>query len=141
MDLYLEFITRHSLLFIALVVILVLLLQTVYSDLMRKHKLLTTPEAIRLINREDAVIIDTRNSSEFKAGHITDAINVSLPDISEQAEKLRKYGVRPLVFYCKLGPRGDEACKTLTKLGFTNIYNLSGGLQAWQDANMPLVKK
>jgi rhodanese-related sulfurtransferase len=141
MDLYLEFIGRHSLLFIGLLVVVVLLLQTVFSDIVRKHKLVTPPELISLINRDEAVIIDTRNNSEFKSGHITDAIHIPLPEIAEQAEKLKKYGDRPLVFYCKNGLRADEACKILSKLGVSNTHSLSGGLQSWQDANMPLVKK
>ncbi|PCI23260.1 MAG: sulfurtransferase [Piscirickettsiaceae bacterium] len=141
MDIYLEFIGNHSLLFIGLVVVIVLLLQTVFSDATRKYKLLSAPEVINLINREDAVIIDTRTESEYKEGHISDAIYMPLSDIKEQSEKLKKYAGRPLLFYCKSGTRSDEACKILSKLNFTNVYALNGGVQAWLDANMPLVKK
>jgi len=119
----------------------VLLLQTVFSDLTRKYKLISPPEAINLINREEAVLIDTRNKAEFNAGHIADAVLIPLPDIKESADKLNKYEGKPLLFYCKTGTRSDEACKILSKQGFTNIFALSGGIQSWEDANMPLVKK
>ena len=141
MDIYIEFISNNSLLFIALLIIIIMLLQTFFSDATRKYKLITAPEAIGLINREDAVVIDTRAENEFKAGHISDAIHIALPDIKEQSEKLKKYGEKPLLFYCKSGARSDEACKLLSKQGFTNVYGLSGGIQAWLDASMPLVKK
>ncbi|KXJ49928.1 MAG: rhodanese-like domain-containing protein [Cycloclasticus sp.] len=141
MDIYFEFISNHSLLFAALLLVIVLLLQTIFSDATRKYKLISPPEAVRLINREEAVVIDTRNKAEFKDGHISDAILIPLPEIKDSIEKLNKHEGRPLLFYCKSGTRSDEACKTLGKLGLSNVYALSGGIQAWKDAGMPLVKK
>ncbi|MEW4983773.1 MAG: rhodanese-like domain-containing protein [Cycloclasticus sp.] len=141
MDIYFEFVSNHSLLFVGLLLVIVLLLQTVFSDVTRKFKLISPPEAISLINREDAVIIDTRNKAEFKAGHISDAILIPFPEIKDSADKLNKYEGRPLLFYCKTGTRSDEACKILSKQGFDKLYALSGGIQSWEDSNMPLVKK
>ncbi|ORU92234.1 MAG: sulfurtransferase [Cycloclasticus sp. symbiont of Bathymodiolus heckerae] len=141
MNIYFEFISNHSILFIGLFIVIILLIQTIFSDITRKYKLISPPEAIGLINREDAVIIDTRNKSEFKSGHISDAILIPLPDIKDSADKLKKYDGRPLLFYCKSGMRSDEACKILSKQGFTDLYALSGGVQSWEDAKMPLVKK
>ncbi len=140
MDIYFEFISNHSLLFVALLFVIVLLLQSIFSDFTRKYKLISPSEAVRLINREDAVVIDTRNKGDFKSGHISDAILIPLPEVKDHAEKLGKYEGRPLLFYCKSGTRSDEACKTLSKLGLSNVYALSGGIQAWEDASMPLVK-
>jgi len=140
MDIYFEFISNHSLLFVALLLVIVLLLQSIFSDATRKYKLISPSEAVRLINREDAVVIDTRNKSDFKSGHISDAILIPLPEVKEHVEKLGKYEGRPLLFYCKSGTRSDEACKTLSKLGISNVYALRGGIQAWEDASMPLVK-
>ncbi len=141
MNIYFEFISNHGILFTGLVVVLILLAQTVFSDITRKYQLISPPEAISLINREDAVIIDTRNKGEFKSGHINDAILIPLPDIKDSAEKLKKYEGRPLLFYCKTGMQSNAACKTLSKEGFSNLYALSGGIQAWEGAKMPLVKK
>lgn len=141
MDIYFEFVSNHSLLFVALVIIIVLILQTIFADATRKFKLVSAPEAISLINRENAVVIDTRNQGEFNSGHISDAILIPLPDIKDNTEKLKKYEGRPLLFYCKSGARSDEACKILSKEGFTQVFALGGGIQSWQDANMPLVKK
>ena len=141
MEIYFEFVGNHILLFIALLIVIILLLQTVFSDVTRKYRLVSVPEAIALINREDAVVIDTRNQADFKSGHISEAVQIPLPDIKDSSEKLKKYEGRPMLFYCKSGLRSDEACKILSKQGFNNISVLSGGIQAWEDANMPLVKK
>lgn len=141
MDIYFEFISNHSLLFVALLLVIILLLQTIFSDVTRKYKLISPPKAIQLINREDAVVIDTRIEAEFKTGHISDAVLIPLPEIKDSTDKLKKYEGRPLLFYCKSGLRSDEACKVLSKLGVDNVYALSGGIQAWEDASMPLVKK
>lgn len=141
MDIYLEFIGNNILLFIALLVILLLLSQSIFSDLTRKHKLLSAPEAIDLINKKNAVIIDTRTKSEFDAGHIADAVLLPLPDIQSKPDTLNKYSDQPVLFYCKSGPRADDACKKLLKQGHGHVFALRGGLQAWQEANMPLIKK
>lgn len=141
MDIYFEFVSNHSLLFVGLVIVIILLLQTVFSDVTRSYKLINPPEAIALINREDAVVIDTRNSAEFSGGHITDAVLIPLPDIKDSVDKLKKYEGKPILFYCKSGTRSNEACKILSKEGLTNLYALSGGIQSWEDANMPLIKK
>ena len=122
-------------------IIIILLLQTVFADATRKYKLISAVEAIRLINRENAVVIDTRNQAEFNSGHISDAILIPLPDIKDSTDMLNKYEGRPLLFYCKSGTRSDEACKTLNTQGLKNVFALNGGIQAWQDADMPLVKK
>jgi len=141
MDIYIEFISNHSLLFIALVIIIILLLQTIFSDLTRKFKLISPALAVALINREETVVIDTRNKNEFAKGHLTDAILIPLPDIKEHPEKLNKYDGKRLLFYCQSGSRSNEACQHLSKQGINNVFSLDGGLQAWQEANLPLVKK
>lgn len=140
MDIYIEFISNNMMLFIPLVIIIVLLVQTIFSDATRKYERISPPQVVKLINREDAVLIDTRNDSEFKSGHIAGAISIPLPDIKANSSKLNKYEGKPLVFYCKTDTRSDEACDFLSKEGFTNIFTLSGGIHSWQEASMPLVK-
>ena len=129
MDIYLEFISNHTLLFIAFFIIVFLLLQSVFSDLTRKYKLLS------------AVVIDARTLDEFNDGHISDAIHIPVSDIENRAEKLKRHEGKPIIFYCKTGSRSNDACKALNKLNFDNVYSLSGGIQSWLDANMPLSKQ
>ncbi|MEW5007922.1 sulfurtransferase [Cycloclasticus sp. 46_83_sub15_T18] len=141
MDIYIEFISNHSLLFVALVIVIILLLQTVFSDITRKFKLLSPSLAVALINRDDTVVIDTRNKNEFDKGHLSGAILIPLPEITEHPDKLKKYDGQSLLFYCQTGSRSNEAGQLLSKQGFDNIFTLDGGIQAWQEANLPLEKK
>jgi len=141
MDIYIEFISNHSLLFVALLIIIVLLLQALFSDFTRKFKLISPVHAVSLINSEEAVVIDARNKGEFDKGHLSGAILIPLPDIKEHPEKLDKYKDKSLVIYCQSGARSSEACQHLSKQGFDNVFNLDGGILAWQDANLPLEKK
>jgi len=141
MDTYIEFISNHSLLFIALVIIIILLLQTVFNDVTRKFKLISPALAVSLINGEEAVVIDARNKNEFDKGHLSGAILIPLPDIKEHPEKLKKYEGSSLVIYCQSGARSSEACQHLSKQGFEKLFNLDGGILAWQEANLPLEKK
>ena len=141
MDIYIEFISNHSLLFVALVIIIILLLQTAFSDITRKFKLISPALAVSLINSDEAVVIDARNKNEFNKGHLSGAILIPLPDIKEHPEKLEKYEGKSLVIYCQSGSRSNEACQHLSKQGFVNLFNLDGGILAWQEANLPLEKK
>ena len=141
MDIYIEFISNHGLLFIALLVIIILLLQTVFNDMTRKFKLISPALAVSLINSEEAVVMDARNKNEFDSGHLSGAILIALPDIKAHPEKLEKYSDKSLIIYCQTGARSNEACQHLSKQGFENLFNLEGGIVAWQEANLPLEKK
>ncbi len=96
-------------------------------------------EAVLLINRENALVLDVRNDTEFAGGHIAAARNIPLAQLSEQLGKLRKYQQKPIVVNCQSGARSGNACAQLRKAGFTRIYNLRGGMNAWKKANLPVV--
>ena len=140
MDTYLDFISNHSMLFIAFVIVLILLMQTYFQGLTRKFSMLNTAEATTLINRQEPVVIDVRSENEFKEGHIANAIHIPLADLKDNADKLTKHAGKPLLLYCKSGPRSDEACKILSKQGLTDLHCLNGGVLSWQEENMPLTK-
>lgn len=97
-------------------------------------------EAVLLINRENALVLDVREEGEFAAGHIPDAKNIPLAKLTERANELRKYQQKPLLVNCQGGVRSANACGQLKKAGFTRIYNLRGGLTAWNEAKLPVAK-
>jgi rhodanese-related sulfurtransferase len=103
-------------------------------------KEVTPAEAVALINRENALVLDVRNEDEFAGGHIADARNIPVDKLQERLNELRKYQQKPLVVNCLSGMRTVKACNVLKKSGFTNIYNLKGGINAWKQANLPLTK-
>jgi rhodanese-related sulfurtransferase len=97
-------------------------------------------EGVLLINRENALILDVRDESEFAAGHIPGAKNIPLAKLTERANELRKYQQKPVLVNCQGGIRSATACAQLKKAGFTRLYNLKGGVKAWNDAKLPVAK-
>ena len=94
-------------------------------------------EAVRLINREKAVLIDVSEPAEFAAGHAPGAKSVPLAKLDGSSE-LPKNKSLPLVVLCPTGTRAARAVATLKKLGFENSQALAGGLAAWREANLPV---
>jgi len=97
--------------------------------------------ATLLVNRQDAVMIDVRDPAVFVEGHITDAINVPANALDENVKKIESYKTDVLILYCGQGLQSASVAKKLSQLGFQKLHILSGGLQAWQAASLPLVKK
>jgi rhodanese-related sulfurtransferase len=96
-------------------------------------------EAVRLINRERAVLIDVSEPGEFAAGHALGARNVPLGSL-EGARNLPTNKALPIVVVCPSGARATRAVATLRKLGFENARALAGGFGAWRAANLPVEK-
>ncbi|HEX2565404.1 MAG TPA: rhodanese-like domain-containing protein [Burkholderiales bacterium] len=99
----------------------------------------STAQATHLINREDALVIDVREPGEFGGGHILGARNVPLARVDGSGE-LAKRKDKPVIVYCDGGERAAKAAAALRKLGFSRVVNLNGGLQAWQQAGLPVEK-
>jgi len=94
-------------------------------------------EAVMLINRERAVLIDVSEPAEYAAGHAAGAKNVPLGGL-ESSSDLPKNKALPLVVLCPTGARASRAVAILNKLGYANCRALAGGLAAWRDANLPV---
>lgn len=97
-------------------------------------------DAILLINRNNAVVIDIRANENYKSGHIVDAISAPLPEWNQKAKKLDKYKSKPMIVVCNTGTDAQKAAATLAKQGYT-AYALAGGMRAWTSAELPLVKE
>jgi rhodanese-related sulfurtransferase len=97
-------------------------------------------EAVQLINRKDAVIVDVREPNEFKSGRIPHARNIPVDRINERVKELEKLKTKPLLLVCQTGSRSAQACDGLLKDGFAQAVALSGGMAAWQQAGMPVEK-
>jgi len=98
-----------------------------------------TAEAVRLINREKAVLIDVSEPEEFAQGHAAGARNVPLNAL-QGAKELPSNKQLPVVLMCSTGARAARAAGELRKLGHERAIALSGGLRAWREANLPLEK-
>ncbi len=96
-------------------------------------------QAVQLINREKAVLIDVCDAEEFAAGHAAGAKNVPLATL-EKATGLPKNKAVPVVVLCRTGTRASRGVAILRKLGYEKATSLAGGLAAWREANLPVEK-
>lgn len=135
-----QFIINNWYLFAALAVILFLLVAGPVSQRMYGIRNANTAQTVQLLNREKAVIVDVREPKEFSASHIQNAINLPLSSLKDRWRELEKYKDRPLVVSCRSGNRSLKGAVALRKHGFTTVYNLSGGLLAWERDNLPTQK-
>jgi rhodanese-related sulfurtransferase len=94
-------------------------------------------EAVRLINREKALLLDVSEPAEYAAGHAVGARSVPLGSL-ETSNQLPKNKALPLVVMCPTGARASRAAATLQKLGFEKASALAGGLRAWREASLPV---
>ena len=137
-----EFFSNHLVLFGALFVVLVLLFKAEFEHQIGKANLITPVNAIRVMNNnDDTLVLDVRTEAEYKNGHIKNAKNIPLTALQSRLSELDKYKGQPVLVYCNVGNTSGKACRMLTKSGFTEVRNLSGGIHDWQDANLPLTTK
>ena len=101
---------------------------------------LTAAMAVQLINRERGILIDVSNPDEFAAAHAKGAKNIPLPELEAKLAATVKKKDTPIIFICPMGKRSATATAAAKKMGYTAAQNLSGGLKAWRDANMPIQK-
>lgn len=100
-----------------------------------------TPQGVTaLINHENAIVVDLRDSNAFKDGHITGSLNVPYKQLDQNMTKLEKHKQKPLVLVCAMGQHSTQAMNKLKRQGFSQIYVLGGGVSAWKKDNLPLVK-
>jgi rhodanese-related sulfurtransferase len=97
-------------------------------------------QAVQLINRRDAVVIDVRDAAEFKSGHIPNARHVPQGQLPNRMKDLEKVKAKPIILTCATGTRSRAASALLQKNGHPEVYSLQGGLNAWRQAGMPLEK-
>ena len=97
-------------------------------------------EATTLINRRNAVLVDVRETQEYEGGRIPNALHLPGSQLASRGHELKKLTARPVIAYCERGLRSRSAVGALSKLGFTEVYTLRGGLHAWIDAGLPTEK-
>lgn len=100
---------------------------------------LTAAEAVTLINRSNALVLDVRDAAEFASGHIAEAMHIPLADLPARIVELKKYQNKTILVNCQRGMRSAKACDILRKAEFTQVNNLHGGLNAWLEAKLPTV--
>ena len=136
----LEFVINHWDLFLALAIILFMMFSGGLGSRLRGYKQISAQEAVQLLNHDDALLLDVREDSEFKDGHIIDAMHIPLGKLDSRIDELEKFREKSIIVSCRSGHRSSAACARLRKGGYETVYNLKGGVMAWQSAGLPLQK-
>lgn len=85
---------------------------------------------VKLGNKEGLTVIDVRTPGEYSAGHIPGALLRPLGNINQWSNEFEFE--QPLVLVCASGGRSSSAASKLAEAGFTNLYNLTGGMSKWR---------
>lgn len=96
--------------------------------------------ATQLMNQSNAVVLDVRDPAAFAAGHLRDAKNIPLKEMSNRIGDLSKHKSKPVIAVCQSGTQSSKAAAQLRKAGFEQAFSLEGGMNAWLAQGMPLAK-
>ncbi len=97
-------------------------------------------QATRLVNSGEAILLDIRDSKDYKAGHIVDSVNIPFADLSSKYSEIEKHKAKQIIMVDKMGQQTGSGGKILKDNGFT-VVRLNGGIAEWTHQNLPLVKK
>ena len=139
MDLLARYIHLNPLLVAATAVVLALVIVIEIRARAESFAAISPQDAIRLMNR-GAVVIDLRPAEQYAAGHLAGARRMDGEQILQAADTLKKFKQKPLIVCDESGSLGGSAARRLKAQGFTQAFNLRGGLAAWRSDNLPLEK-
>ena len=141
MEEYLDFANKHYWLFVALGAVITLIIVTELRRFTKGYKEISPADAVLLINKENALVLDVREANEQAQGSIIGAKHVALSGLSQNADSITSDKDKPILVFCKMGNRSSQACKVLLKNSYTKVYGLKGGINAWINEQLPITKK
>lgn len=137
MDRVIEFTFNHPLLIAALVVVLAALVANEIMNFRRSRHAVDVSDATRMYNRDEAVFVDIRNENAYQTSHLPGAVNIPMEYLDKRQDRLKRFRDRSIVVYCDSGQRTLKAVQALQALGWSEVHQLRGGLNAWREASMP----
>lgn len=123
--------------FLLLSIITILIFKKFYL----KAKIINNFDAIKLINRQNAHVIDTRSLELYNSGHILNAIHIPLTQIS--CKKIKKFNLSnliPIIIIVNSLENNNKYIKKFIDNGIKNIYILKNGMNSWNLENLPVIK-
>ena len=141
MDQLITFASHNTILVVAIVLVSLMLIHSLVGEKLRGYSSISPSESTQMINRDDALMLDVRESNEYSEGHIINSLHIPLSGLKTRMKDLEKYKAKKVIIACRSGHRSSQACATLKKEGFEQVFNLSGGVMAWESASLPLIKK
>ena len=121
-----------------LVAVVILSITTAFAE--PKIEDVSVTEFQALVAQSNGIILDVRTPDEVAQGHIAGAsiLNIYDEDFERKLNLMQKD--KPVYVYCRSGGRSSRAAQIMGKNGFSEVYNLEGGMGAWNRANLPTVK-
>jgi len=142
MQQYIDFFSHQPMLSIAWVAIAAMLIVGTVKSKISGVKSIAAQDAIMMINKQNAIIVDVRSVDEYKKGHIVNAKNIPVSQIDKGSfSEIEKHKESPIIVVCASGDRSASAASKLVKAGFTQVNNLLSGMNGWAAANLPTTKK
>jgi rhodanese-related sulfurtransferase len=138
---YITFFQNHPFLIGGFVAISAMIVWTELRRLNRGYQDLSPAEMVRMMNDGETLVLDVREDSELSQGKISGARHIPLRNVAKRIAELEKDKGKNVIAYCRVGNRSGVACSQLVKNGFEKVYNLKGGITAWQSDNLPMSKK
>jgi len=137
---FLEYAARNYHLLIPAVLLALL---AVFLELRHRRKgalAISPADAVDLMNKTGALVLDVRDAKEYEAGHIINARSIPAGELQGKIDTFKKHREKPVVVYCDTGTASAGAAQVLRAQGFNKVVTLRGGLHSWRQENLPLVK-
>ena len=112
-----------------------------YSEMNKGGKKIEPNELTRLVNKENAILIDLRKKEDYENGHIMTALNYPHQEFDNQMHELDKFKERPIILVCDMGRNSANIGEKLKKAEFEKTFRLNGGMMTWTQEKLPVVQK
>lgn len=134
-----EFFTFISEQWILVSVLLILIYLLAINERIKSGKPISVHAVTRMLNADEAVLLDIRDSKEFKAGHIAGALNIPQTKLQDKISELDRHREKFIILADKVGQQSGPAGRKLQQQGF-KVFRLTGGMMEWQNQSLPVVK-
>ncbi len=131
--------TNHFCMFLRHASCLIIAVSNQTQLTMSRFQQISASDLNSLLNASKAQLLDVRNDDEVARGIIHGALHIPLHLLPMRWNELDDE--TPLAIYCHSGVRSMHACEYLAQQGYTQLFNLQGGILAWANAGLPIVSK
>lgn len=94
----------------------------------------------RSMQAQGALLLDVREPEEYAQGHAPGSRLLPVGQLKNRLEEIRAYENKPVAVICRSGRRSAQAASILKQAGFKEVYNVEGGMNAWEKSALPITK-
>ena len=104
-------------------------IQNIFNRYRQINNNIDYEEAIMILkNDKEAILLDVRSPQEYRENHLSGSINLPLYNIESNCNEMLPNKEDTIIIYCQSGNRSKRAMQILQKDGYTNLYNIAGGM-------------